>query len=73
MRDAFEIDTTDAAGRIGELEIPRAGVTVETPAFLPVVNPHVQTISPARLEDEFGAEILITNGYILHKSDDRLA
>ena len=70
MRDAFEIDTTDAAGRIGELEIPRAGVTVETPAFLPVVNPHVQTISPARLEDEFGAEILITNGYILHKSED---
>lgn len=70
MRTCFEIRTTDAAGRIGDLRVPRADVVVETPAFLPVVNPHVQTISPARLEREFGAEILITNGYILQKSDD---
>jgi 7-cyano-7-deazaguanine tRNA-ribosyltransferase len=70
MREAFEVRTSDAAGRIGELRVPRAGVTVETPAFLPVVNPHIQTISPARLEHEFGAEILITNGYILHESGD---
>jgi 7-cyano-7-deazaguanine tRNA-ribosyltransferase len=70
MREAFEIDTTDVAGRIGELSVPRAGVTVETPAFLPVVNPHVQTISPARLEADFGAQILITNGYILHRSEE---
>lgn len=70
MREAFEIRTTDAAGRIGDLHVPRADVVVETPAFLPVVNPHVQTISPTRLEREFGTEILITNGYILHESDD---
>jgi 7-cyano-7-deazaguanine tRNA-ribosyltransferase len=70
MRDVFELQATDAAGRIGELRVPRAGRTIETPAFLPVVNPHVQTVPPARLEGEFGAEILITNGYILQKSDD---
>ena len=70
MREAFEVRATDAAGRVGELDVPRAGLTVETPAFMPVVNPHVQTISPARLEDEFGAEILITNGYILQKSEE---
>jgi 7-cyano-7-deazaguanine tRNA-ribosyltransferase len=70
MRDVFEARDYDAAGRRGELSVPRADVTVETPALLPVVNPHVQTVSPARLEAEFGAEILITNSYVLHGSDD---
>ncbi|WP_254536019.1 tRNA guanosine(15) transglycosylase TgtA [Halomarina litorea] len=70
MRDHFEVRDFDAGGRIGELRVPRAGVTVETPALLPVINPHIRTIAPAELESEFGAEILITNGYILHQSDD---
>ncbi|QSG07063.1 Queuine/archaeosine tRNA-ribosyltransferase [Halapricum desulfuricans] len=70
MRDAFEVRTYDGAARIGELRVPRADVTVETPALMPVVNPHVQTIEPARLESAFGAEIMITNSYILHGSDD---
>jgi len=70
MRDAFEVRRYDAAGRLGELSVPRADVTVETPALLPVVNPHVDTIAPARLAEEFGAEALITNAYILHGSDD---
>ncbi len=70
MRDHFESRDTDAAGRIGELTVPRAGVTVETPALLPVINPNLQTISPARLQEEFGAEILITNSYIIHNNED---
>jgi len=70
MRDIFEIRDTDGAGRIGELTVPRAGVTVETPALLPVINPHLRTVAPADLESEFGAEILITNGYILYGSDE---
>ncbi len=70
MREIFEIRDGDGAGRIGELTVPRAGVTVETPALLPVINPHLRTIEPATLESQFGAEILITNGYILYKSDE---
>ncbi|MFC6974302.1 tRNA guanosine(15) transglycosylase TgtA [Halomicroarcula sp. GCM10025709] len=66
----FEVRTYDAAGRVGELTVPRAGVTVETPTLMPVVNPHVQTVAPSTLESEFGAEILITNSYILHGSDE---
>jgi 7-cyano-7-deazaguanine tRNA-ribosyltransferase len=66
----FEVRAWDGAGRLGELTVPRAGVTVETPALLPVVNPHKRTVPPARLESEFGAEILITNGYILYGSDE---
>jgi len=69
MTGAFEVREYDARGRLGELAVPRRGITVETPALLPVVNPHVQTVPPARLA-EFGAEVLITNGYILHGSED---
>jgi 7-cyano-7-deazaguanine tRNA-ribosyltransferase len=67
-RSLFEVREWDNAARIGQLTVPRADVTVETPVLLPVVNPHKQTIPPARLASEFGVEILITNGYILYES-----
>ncbi|ESP88787.1 tRNA guanosine(15) transglycosylase TgtA [Candidatus Halobonum tyrrellensis] len=70
MREQFEVRAHDAAGRVGELTVPRAGVTVETPALLPVVNPNILTVEPSRLAEEFGAEILITNSYIVRNDDD---
>jgi 7-cyano-7-deazaguanine tRNA-ribosyltransferase len=70
MREVFEVRRYDGAGRAGKLRVPRADVTVDTPALLPVVNPHVQTVEPRRLADEFGAQICITNSYVLHGSDD---
>jgi 7-cyano-7-deazaguanine tRNA-ribosyltransferase len=70
MRDHFEVQSQDAAGRVGGLAVPRVGRTVETPALLPVVNPNRLTVEPARLP-EFGAQALITNAYIIH-GDDRL-
>jgi 7-cyano-7-deazaguanine tRNA-ribosyltransferase len=66
----FEVRSYDGAGRVGELTVPRADLTVETPALLPVVNPHVQGVPPSALAERFGAQILITNSYILHGSDD---
>jgi len=65
----FEISDADAAGRIGELSVPRADTTVETPALLPVINPHLRTIDPAEMAD-MGAQILITNSYIFYGSDE---
>jgi len=70
MRDNFEVRDYDGGGRIGELTVPRADRTVETPTLLPVVNPHVQTVPPKTLEETFGADILITNSYVLHGSED---
>ena len=70
MREHFELRRGDALGRIGALTVPRAGRTVETPALLPVINPNIRTVSPARLEAEFGADALITNAYIIRKTDD---
>jgi len=69
MRDQFEIRDADAAGRIGRLEVPRAGRTVETPALMPVINPNMLTIEPSRLSSTFGVEILITNSYIIRQTD----
>ncbi|MFB6068909.1 MAG: tRNA guanosine(15) transglycosylase TgtA [Halobacterium sp.] len=69
MRDVFEVGAQDGAARIGELSVPRAGVTVETPTLMPVVNPNLITVEPDRFED-FGAEMLITNSYIIKNDPD---
>jgi 7-cyano-7-deazaguanine tRNA-ribosyltransferase len=69
MAGHFEIRSQDAAGRIGELAVPRTGTTVETPALLPVVNPHYRTIDPGRF-GEFGVEMLITNAYIISQDEE---
>jgi len=60
--------TTTPPGGSGGWRSPRR-VTVETPALLPVVNPNVLTIEPRRLAEEFGAEMLITNSYIIRSTD----
>jgi 7-cyano-7-deazaguanine tRNA-ribosyltransferase len=42
--------------------------TVETPAFVPVVHPTKELISPQRMHDEFDCKIIITNAYLLSKA-----
>ncbi|MFW6111140.1 MAG: tRNA guanosine(15) transglycosylase TgtA [Thermoproteota archaeon] len=62
---SFEVRDQDLLGRIGRLET-KSGV-VETPLFLPVVNPAMQMVAPRRMYHHFGCEGLITNAYILRK------
>ncbi len=69
MEPCFESKSGGAAGRIGELSIPRHDITVETPALLPVINPNIETVAPQRLATEFGAQMLITNAYIIHQDE----
>lgn len=64
MQGCFEILHKDLAGRIGRLHTPHG--TVETPALMPVVNPHVLLLSPQELGD-LGADMIITNSYIIHQ------
>ena len=66
MPDCFEILHKDLAGRIGKLSTAHG--TVETPALMPVVNPHLQLISPPELRD-MGATMLITNSYIIRQDE----
>ncbi|MDD1740659.1 MAG: tRNA guanosine(15) transglycosylase TgtA [Methanothrix sp.] len=67
MPDRFEIMHKDLAGRIGRLSTPHG--TIETPCLMPVVNPHIPLIPPAELE-EMGADMIITNSYIIHQDED---
>ncbi|MFB6146813.1 MAG: tRNA guanosine(15) transglycosylase TgtA [Halobacteriaceae archaeon] len=69
MRDAFEVRAADGLGRLGDLSLPRSDTTVRTPALLPVVNPNRITVDPGRFR-EFGAEMCITNAYIIYGDDD---
>jgi 7-cyano-7-deazaguanine tRNA-ribosyltransferase len=64
MPDRFEILHKDLAARIGRLSTPHG--TIETPGLMPVVNPHLHLIPPKELK-EMGADIIITNSYIIHE------
>ncbi len=64
MPDRFEILHKDLAGRIGRLSTMHG--VVETPALMPVVNPHLRLIQPGELQ-EMGADMIITNSYIIHQ------
>ena len=62
----------DLAGRTGILEVGNR--KVETPALMPVVNPNLlaagKSITPSELEGVFSFDMIITNSYILRKSED---
>ncbi|MCX9081505.1 MAG: tRNA guanosine(15) transglycosylase TgtA [Candidatus Methanoperedens sp.] len=64
MPPIFEILHKDCAGRIGRLETPHG--IIETPTIMPVVNPNIQTLKPSELR-KFGAEMIITNSYIIYR------
>lgn len=66
MPDSFEILHKDLAGRIGRFSTLHG--TVETPALMPVVNPHLQVIPPPELS-RMGAPMVITNSYIIHQDE----
>jgi len=67
MPDRFEILHKDLAGRIGRLSTPHG--IIETPALMPVVNPHLPLIPPNELE-KMGADMIITNSYIIHQDPE---
>jgi len=61
----FEIRDRDIMARIGRLKT-KSG-TVETPVFLPVVNPIKESVAPKDLWTDFSCRILITNAYIVRR------
>ncbi|MEM2092189.1 MAG: tRNA guanosine(15) transglycosylase TgtA [Candidatus Bathyarchaeia archaeon] len=61
----FEVRDRDLMARIGRLRT-KSGV-VETPAFLPVINPVKEVVEPRTLWEAFGCRILITNAYIVKR------
>src|SRR5512139_1482165 len=65
MGIAFESLYSDIAGRTGRLTVGKK--TVKTPALLPVINPHLQLVTPKEIQS-MGVEALITNAYIFSQS-----
>lgn len=63
----FEIRHKDLMGRIGKLETPHG--IVETPTIMPVINPNLMSIGADELKT-YGAEILITNAYIIYRKKE---
>lgn len=60
----FEIKYKDAMARVGKFKTPHG--TVTTPALMPVVHPGKQTLDVKKL----GAQIVITNSYIIYKNEE---
>ncbi|PKG32299.1 tRNA guanosine(15) transglycosylase TgtA [Methanoregula sp.] len=65
MAIAFESLYSDIAGRCGKLTVGKK--TMRTPALLPVINPHLQLVTPKEMR-EMGVEAIITNAYIFSQS-----
>lgn len=65
MGIAFESLAGDIAGRSGKLTVGKK--TVKTPALLPVINPHLQLVTPREMR-AMGVGALITNAYIFSQS-----
>src|SRR4030066_1318078 len=63
----FELKERDGLARICELTTKHGKVT--TPALLPVVNPNQLTITPREMRERLGVAMVITNSYIIRKSE----
>ncbi len=65
MKDLnFEIKYKDARARLGVLKTPHGNI--KTPALMPVIHPGKQTINVK----DYGAEVVITNAYLIYKNED---
>jgi 7-cyano-7-deazaguanine tRNA-ribosyltransferase len=66
-RDYFEVTHRDVLGRIGKLYTPHG--KIQTPALMPVVNPNINFLEINELR-KCGAEIVITNSYIIYRNNE---
>lgn len=60
----FEIKAKDNRGRVGVLKTKHGNV--KTPALMPVIHPRKQAIDVKK----YGADIVITNAYLIYKDED---
>ncbi len=64
----FEVKHRDGLARICSFETAHG--TVETPAVMPVINPNKLVAPPKKLKEQFGAQIIITNSYVIKQSEE---
>ncbi|MBN1390698.1 MAG: tRNA guanosine(15) transglycosylase TgtA [Candidatus Thermoplasmatota archaeon] len=68
---SFEVKVSDLAGRLGTYMVN--GRRVHTPELMPVVNPNRMGVGsgvpPSELLESFGYAMIITNSYIIRRSE----
>lgn len=62
---SFEVRKSDLLGRIGVIKTKSGAI--ETPAFFPVINPWKQAVPVEQFAEEFKAQVVMTNAYIVMK------
>ncbi|HUR68680.1 MAG TPA: tRNA guanosine(15) transglycosylase TgtA [Candidatus Thermoplasmatota archaeon] len=67
MGVSFEIKGRDAAARLGKFTTDHG--VVNTPTLLPVLNPNIAFIAAKEMKQKFGTEMVITNSYVIRKSE----
>ena len=67
LRTRFELKTRDGLARVARLDTPHG--PMDTPTLLPVINPNDQIITAREMRKLFGAQGVITNSYIISKSE----
>ena len=60
----FEIKAKDMRGRVGVLKTNHGDI--KTPNLMPVIHPRKQTINVK----DYGADIVITNAYLIYKDEE---
>ena len=60
----FEIKAKDGKGRVGVLKTKHGDV--KTPALMPVIHPRKQALDVGK----YGADIVITNAYLIYKDEE---
>ena len=60
----FEIKAKDGKGRVGVLKTKHGDV--KTPALMPVIHPRKQALDVSK----YGADIVITNAYLIYKDEE---
>jgi 7-cyano-7-deazaguanine tRNA-ribosyltransferase len=63
----FELLNRDGLARIARISTSHGDL--ETPTLLPVINPNDQVITADEMRKTFGAQGVITNSYIIYKSE----
>jgi len=63
----LELRDRDGLARICRFETAHG--TVETPTLLPVIHPRQLVIPPKEMKELFGTQMIITNSYIIRKTD----
>ncbi len=63
----FRVRRSDASARLSDLKT-RSG-TITLPEFFPVYNPNKPLVKPKEMRD-IGVKAIITNSYIIYKSED---